>query len=107
MLFATAVYAAPAIIISPDTCSMADGDGGFLTTDNIKIVNTNNGQGNHFNLKCHAFGVPNSTGGVVKYDYFNTGELCISSTIGQSTDDWQEVVSKEGNATLTCKYHFK
>ncbi len=104
-LFSSASFAEPAVMISDFRCTLFDGDGGFFSTNDTKVVNSNNGKGGQINFKCHASGVPNSTGTAVHYDFESTGQRC--NTLFGSTTDWKEVVDSEGNAQLTCKIHVK
>ena len=105
MLVTPAANADPAIIITDFACGLLDGDGfGFGTTD-TKVVSSQNGKpGNrNINFKCHATGVPNSTGKAVHWNFDNTGFTC--GTLFGSTTDWKETVSAGGKAVLTCKIH--
>jgi hypothetical protein len=110
MLFTSVVYADPAFIITEGSCRMADGDGGSITSTDVKQVNSNSPKNGNITLKCYATGVDNSTGKVVKYNFENTGAFCdtfetFPELSQQSTDDWKEVVSADGDAVLTCKFH--
>ncbi|WP_300600088.1 hypothetical protein [Niabella sp.] len=89
-----------AVHITDFTCAFADGNGNPFFTDNSAIVITNSGNGN---FKCQASGVPNSTGKAVRYGGATTGGWCY--TQAGATDDWQEVISAGGQATLICKVH--
>ncbi len=105
MLVTPAAYADPAIILTDFGCGVIDGDGnGFFTTD-TKTVSSQNGKPGNLNitLKCHASGVPNSTGKAVHWNFNNTGFSC--GTQFGSTTDWNETVSASGKAVLTCKIH--
>lgn len=104
MLVASVVYAESAFIISNVTCGMADGDGDFFSSTDVKQVQTSSKNGN-INLKCYAIGVANSTGKAVKYNFNNTGEVCTALSLALTTERWQEVVDTEGNAVLTCNFH--
>ena len=111
MLVASAVYAEPAFIITEGSCGMADGDGGSITSTDVKQVNSNSQKNGNITLKCYATGVDNSTGKVVKYNFENTwGASCSTlktfpEISQQFTDDWKEVVSADGDAVLTCKFY--
>ncbi|MCF3108234.1 hypothetical protein LL912_05540 [Niabella sp. CC-SYL272] len=89
-----------AVRITDFGCGFSDGNGNPFFTDNSSIVITSSGNGN---FKCQASGVPNSTGKAVKYGGDITGGWCF--TQAGITDDWQEVISADGNATLICKVH--
>jgi hypothetical protein len=103
MLAASTAIAEPAIILTDFGCGMLDGDGvGFFTSD-TKVVSSVGKQGTHVNLKCHASGVANSTGKVVKW---TSDDFGACGTQFGSTYDWKIVVDTEGNAVMSCKVHF-
>ena len=84
----------PAVVINGFTCGVIDGDGGFFVTDQTHTVITSSGNSV---LKCHASGVPNSTGSAVN----RSGFLC-GTALGLTTDS-HETVSASGEVDLTCK----
>lgn len=99
------VSAESAIVISFDGCSMADYDGDFFTTQDVKVVFSRNAVDGNITLKCSAKGLENPTGNPVKYNYENTeGALCTFFEGAITTDQWMEVISTAGNATLTCQF---
>ena len=107
MLSASTVVAEPAIIITSDSCSMADGNFDFFTTNDVKLVFSNNSNDGNYTLKCSAKRVPNSTGGAVRWDAESLGGVpCTWTVLGISTFDWHETVSKTGNAKLICQFNF-
>jgi hypothetical protein len=98
----TRASSAGAIVIKDELCGLFDGDGGVVMgSGSIQVTN----QGGFSLLKCSVKNVPNSTGRAVRYDFASTGMPC--GTANGSTEDWQEVVSASGNATLTCRYRNK
>jgi hypothetical protein len=107
MLIATNVYAEPALIINNNKCTILDGNGNIYSTNLFKkVVNTKNDPDgvSIVNMKCHATGVPNSTGTSVKYSFENTGFPCMNSEFGLITYTWKETVDVDGNAVFTCKF---
>ena len=103
MLFVASAHADPAIIVTDFGCGLIDGDGNSFSTNDTKVVNSNNGKGGQINFACYASGVPNNQGRAVHWDYDNTGLTC--GTLFGSTTDWRIVVDTEGNAVLKCKIH--
>lgn len=79
-------------------CIVYDGDGGFVVTTNS--VETVYASGKVV-LHCEASGVANSTGGIVKFNYANTGELC-SFFSGGTTTVWHDRIGAGGVSQLTC-----
>lgn len=102
-LAAGVVMAEPADVVFID-----EGGCGLLNDDGIPVagegheVSANSSNGN-VKLTCSINLEPTSTGRSVIYNYDTTGILC--GTSGGSTDDWHEVISRSGQAKLTC--HFK
>jgi hypothetical protein len=92
---------AAAVHISDAGCGLLDGDGFFAVAASDATVITSSGNGK---LTCKASGLANSTGKAVKYDNASTGALCNVVGAG-ATDDWQEIVSASGQATLQCRVH--
>jgi len=90
----------PAIHINDAGCGLYDGDGNFTLASSDQTIITSSGNGK---LTCKASDLANSTGQAVKYDFESTGQFC-GTALG-ITDDWQEVVSASGQATLQCRYH--
>ena len=103
MFGASVAYAEPAFIITDGQCYMADGNGDFFLSTDVKQIVTNSNNGN-INLKCRAKGVPNTDGVEVIYNASNTGQECWALGMGLSTEVWEEVVDEEGNAVLSCKF---
>lgn len=90
-----------AIVINDIGCGLLDGDGNFAFTTNSHVVSTNSGNSM---ITCKADVAPSTTAnGAVHHDYASTGLLC-STTFGV-TDDWHEVVTPSGKASLVCHVH--
>src|SRR4030095_2689943 len=90
-----------AVHINDAGCGMYDGDGGFVLASSDATVLTSSGNGK---LTCKVSNVANSTGKAVKDENESTGGLCFILGAG-ATDDWQEIVSASGQATLQCRVH--
>ena len=103
MVGASVAFAEPAFIITDGSCGMADGDGNFFSSTDVKQIVTNSSNGN-INLKCRAKGVPNTAGVEVIYNASNTGAVCTALDIALTTEVWEEVVDEKGNAVLSCKF---
>lgn len=72
----------------------------FLEHEEITLAESNN-----INSNCK---VDLGTGDQMTFDKSNTGFQCfLTGTRGtiEGTDDWQEVISADGQTTLTCKFH--
>jgi len=96
------VNAEQATRTTQSTCTVLDGDGGFMAGPGLAMVS--NGGGVTV-MRCSLDDVPNSTGRAVHYDYESTGMMCY--LLEGPTADWHETVSADGQATLTCKYDKK
>ena len=106
MLGATVVYAEPALIITDFSCTLIDGDGAFFYDGYARITIANNPGGNA-TMKCRARDASNSTGDTVKWSVEDNpyGSIaCVSSDLGESTEDWKITVDPDGNAVMTCKF---
>jgi hypothetical protein len=106
-----------AVHITEGQCGLLDGDGNKVVTDDVKIVITNSENGNLI-LRCKTQGVENNQGTAVHWDAWTNPDTftqlsadpapkpCVG-TDGTSmliTEDWQIVVSKKGNAMMTCRF---
>jgi len=105
-----------AVLITDEMCTLFDGDGNIVSTGDVKIVVTNSARGNVV-MKCKAQGLENNQGSAVHWDAY---ENPFMSTLAAApdpiecgtltpngielTDDWQIVVSKKGNAMMTCRF---
>ena len=72
----------------------------FLEHEEITLAESNN-----INSNCKA---DLGEGDQKTFDKSNTGFQCfLTGTLGtiEGTDDWQEVISADGQTTLTCKFH--
>ena len=105
-----------AVLITDGMCTMFDGDGNLVKTEDVKIVVTNSAKGNVV-MKCKAQGLENNQGSAVHWDAFEnpmpvaldadpSPVACGTVTPeGVSfTEDWMIVVSEKGNAMMTCRF---
>ena len=100
------------VVIGDENCTLRtegyyDEDAGFyvvgpLVSGERHKVTSNNENGN-ISITCSQEFEPTTTGRSVIYNFENTGLLCYVSGFG--TDDWHQVISRNGNAKLTCHYH--
>lgn len=87
-----------AVVVKDIGCGLLDGDGNFVFTSESHAVSTDSGNSK---ITCKADVAPSTTAqGAVKWNFANTGLLC--STSFGSTQDWQEVVTPSGKASLVC-----
>jgi hypothetical protein len=106
-LTAPMAHAAPAVSISGTACGLLDGNGAVAVTTDTKTLATQSANNNGM-LKCQASVPASTTGTAVRYDFASTGLLCFGGNpVNQSTDQWHETVSADGNATLTCLFSTK
>ena len=98
-----------AIVFGPgDQCWLLDGNGGNISGSVVHgVVNA----GKNSNLICEGSG-PNSTGGPVHLNFGNTGYPCEVYNVDTAeadppslTHDWNESVTPDGHAHLTCHLH--
>jgi hypothetical protein len=89
---APAAPGAGALVINDQGCTFLDGNGHFAVLDADHTVITPSRE----DLTCTGTVAASSTGKAVGYDYASTGLLCNGSA------RWNETVSKNGNAQLTC-----
>jgi len=88
-----------AVVVTDAGCGMLDGDGNFVASESSLSVTTNSANCNG-TLTCKAKGVTNTAGTTVKFNFASTDLLC--STPAGLTEQWQEVVTKSGQASLVC-----
>jgi hypothetical protein len=88
-----------AVVVNDLGCGLFDGNGGAVVSDESHSVITMNKNGNGVAV-CKATVTPSSTGKTVHYNNASTGGLC--ETPAGFTDDWQETVSADGQATVSC-----
>jgi len=93
--------AALVIEMDPGNCGVLDGNGNVVniagTTHSVQ-----NNAGNT-KLTCKGIVTPAADGKAVKFTFDTSpipGLLC--GTPGGSTDNWKNIVSAEGDVTLTC-----
>ena len=87
-----------AVVIKDIGCGLLDGNGAFVFTSESQAVSTDSGNSK---ITCKAQVTPSATEkGAVKWNFENTGFLC--STSFGTTQDWQEVVTPSGQASLVC-----
>jgi hypothetical protein len=98
-----------AVIIRNQGCTLADGDGQFISADRDFIIATQN-SGLNTTLICKVKKVANSSGRPVKYtsedNPFGPGAACGLARQDDFflTTAWTETVSASGNATLRCRF---
>lgn len=93
--------AEPAVVIDGNNCGLLLEGGGFTSGVGNKIT-TNSTNGN-ITLTCSQDLPPTDSGRSVIFNFDNTQIKCVVS--GYATDDWHQVISRSGNAKLTCHYH--
>jgi hypothetical protein len=99
-LASSSASAEGAEVLDVSKCTILDGHGElYPTTDKNKAVFNKNGDV----LRCSAKKIP-TPGHVARFNKANTGYRCCTGR--HLTDDWHEVVSASGNATLICKFKF-
>jgi hypothetical protein len=102
-LFQSCVYnpkASPgAVVVNDLSCSLFDGNGAAVVSDELHSVITMNKNGSGVSV-CKATVTPSSSGHTVHYDNASTGAFC-ETPVG-ITDDWQETVSADGQAAVSC-----
>lgn len=94
-------FAEPAVVIDGNNCALFKEDGGFTGGVGKKV--TTNSSNNNISLTCFQDMEPTLSGRSVIFNFDNTGLRCVVS--GHPTDDWHQVISRSGNAKLTCHYH--
>ena len=97
--------ASRAVVNRETGCTVLDGDGNEVTGDKSLVVQTNNDNNCNVTFTCKASGVPNTTGGTVKWNFNNTDLPC--DTTVEDTEIWQETLTyssktRTGNASLIC-----
>jgi hypothetical protein len=94
--------AAPALVISDFGCNLIDGNGAFAFTTDTHGVVTNSNNDNAM-MRCQAQVTPSPDGRAVRWSQdTHPGLQC--NVLGRLTDDWRNVVSASGNATLICQF---
>jgi hypothetical protein len=100
-LASSSASAEGAKVLDVSKCTILDGYGElYPTTDKNQAVYNKNGDV----LRCSAKNIP-TPGQVARFNQENTGYKCCTGR--HLTDDWHEVVSASGNATLICKFKFE
>ena len=99
-----------AIVIGIDDCVLLDGNGDIASLDTGSgiTVSANSSNGNVMHT-CSADVTPPATGRTAIFNIDNTGFRCgIDDGFGgnlEVTDDWHQVVNRNGKAKVVC--HFK
>jgi hypothetical protein len=93
--------AEPAVVISDFGCNLFNGMGVLVFTNESHGVITSSNNDNSM-MRCQAQVTPSPEGRAVRFNYDNTGMLCMTQS--GATDRWNNVVSASGQATLTCHY---
>lgn len=97
--------------ISTGSCTLINADGSFSTTPATGFtVSAHNKDGNAM-FKCRGKVTAPVTKNAVSFDITSPGFVGVLCDIFEdgiylgSTNDWQEIVSASGQATLTCQKH--
>jgi len=96
-----------AVVINPDgECFVGDSNGVGVSTFDTQIVITQSKNG-ITTLRCRAKGIFNDTGRAVRYNFDTNPVPCLIIGGGDvfQTEDWQEVLSPSGVATVICVLH--
>jgi hypothetical protein len=106
LLSSSGAYAAPALVqIGVGSCTVADGNGNFITTNNpnLKIKVSTQSANSTLILSCHVDNVPNDTGHAVSYGPAD-GMCIINDPLRgpRVADVWRETLSADGQALLSC-----
>ena len=93
-----------AIVINDFGCGLFDGNGIATSVDSSHVVITPSGNAS---MTCQGTVTPPQGGTAVQFDESNKPVPCGIFTGGTplATDNWQETVSADGQATLTCHYN--
>jgi hypothetical protein len=103
MCLASAVHA-QAIVVKDAACVLFDGNGSAaVIPDGGHFLVTPSSNGNS-NATCSGIVLPAAGGGTVHYDFESTGAVCNTAIC--LTEDWKEVVTPNGNASITCHCKF-
>ena len=100
----------PALVIGIEDCILLDGNGNIAWHDAGSgiTVSANSSNGNVMHT-CSADVAPPSSGRTAIFNIDNTGFRCgIDDGVGGNlvvTDDWHQVVNRNGKAKVVC--HFK
>jgi hypothetical protein len=91
---------AQAIVLDDVDCALFDGNGALVAVPgggHFVLTPSKNGT---LEARCSGIVSPASGGGTVQYDFDSTGEECeVAACV---TTKWHEVVTPNGNATVTC-----
>ncbi len=100
-------FATQAVVITDESCGMLNGDGGFIVTTDTKRVATGSPNGNTM-FQCKTQ-LPDHDGGAYNFNFETNNIPCgiMTQTGFVATNDWHQVISSSGQATLTCKYNSK
>ena len=103
----TATAEAAIVGKSDEVCSIFHGDFGFSTGPCSWHLVTTHSNNDNFYLKIHKDVRPASDGKARQFNYENTGFVCNfldGNGNFRVTTDWQETISANGKANLTCKF---
>ena len=114
LLSVGAALARPDLVIGIDGCGLYDGNGNNVRGAGTGVTVSAQNQNGNVMHTCTVDGViPPATG---RTAVFNTdspetyGKLCgLDDGLGGDlavTDDWHEVVTKQGKAKLVCHFHY-
>ena len=113
LLSVGSVLAGPALVISIDGCGLYDGNGYLVQEVGSGVtVSAENQNGNVTHTCTAEYVTPSDSGrtAVFNTDSYETfGKLCgLDDEFGGNiavTDDWHEVVTRQGKAKLVCHFH--
>ena len=94
-----------AVVITDESCGMLNGGGGFILTTDTKRIATGSPNGNTM-FQCRTQ-LPSHDGGAYNFSFETQNIACgiMTQTGFVATNDWHQVISSDGQATLTCKYN--
>jgi len=103
---AAAAHAEPPVVVLPSGCFLLDGNGQYVSGPRSRNqVMVERGDDGLVTARCTARLMPATHGGVQQWDFATTGRPCTLSTGNTliQTEDWEEEISADGEAVLTCR----
>jgi hypothetical protein len=113
LLSVGSVLADPALVIRIDGCGLFDGDGNPVILAGTGVtVSAQNANGNVTHTCSAEYVPPPSSGRTAVYNADSPEtfglECGLDDGLGNNlavTDDWHEVITKQGKAKLVCQFH--